>query len=43
VITENKIHEIQVARELKRQPWMILVFDRLYTDYDWFQHLSGFR
>jgi IS4 transposase len=39
VITEGKVHEIQVARKLKLQRGTMLVFDRGYTDYDWFQHL----
>jgi hypothetical protein len=40
VITEGKVHEIQVARKLKLQKGTMLVFDRGYTDYDWFQHLT---
>lgn len=40
VITEGKVHEIQVARRLKLQPGTMLVFDRGYTDYDWFQRLT---
>jgi hypothetical protein len=40
VITEGKVHEIQVARKLKLQAGAMLVFDRGYTDYDWFQRLS---
>jgi Transposase DDE domain/Domain of unknown function (DUF4372) len=40
VITEGKVHEIQVARKLKLQPGTMLVFDRGYTDYDWFQRLG---
>lgn len=40
VITEGKVHEIQVARKLKLQPGTMLVFDRGYTDYDWFQRLT---
>jgi IS4 transposase len=40
VITEGKVHEIQVARQLKLQRGTMLVFDRGYSDYAWFQHLS---
>jgi hypothetical protein len=40
VITEGKVHEIQVARKLKLQRGTMLVFDRGYTDYGWFQRLS---
>jgi hypothetical protein len=37
VITESKVHEIQVARKLKLQRGTMLLFDRGCTDYDWFQ------
>jgi hypothetical protein len=40
VITEGKVHEIQVARKLKLQCGTMLVFDRGYTDYDWFLRLT---
>lgn len=40
VITEGKVHEIQVARKLSLQRGTMLVFDRGYTDYDWFQQLT---
>lgn len=40
VITEGKVHEIQVARKLKLQRGTMLVFDRGYTDYAWFQRLT---
>jgi hypothetical protein len=40
VITEGRVHEIQVARQLKLQPGTMLVFDRGYSDYDWFQRLT---
>lgn len=40
VITEGKVHEIQVARKLKLQRGAMLVFDRGYTDYAWFQQLT---
>lgn len=39
VITEGKVHEIQVARKLELQRGTMLVFDRGYTDYNWFQQL----
>ena len=40
VITEGKVHEIQVARQLNLQRGTMLVFDRGYSDYAWFQQLS---
>ena len=40
VITEGKVHEIQVARKLAFQRGTMLVFDRGYTDYGWFQRLT---
>jgi Transposase DDE domain/Domain of unknown function (DUF4372) len=40
VITEGKVHEIQVARKLRLQRGTMLVFDRGYTDYAWFQRLT---
>jgi hypothetical protein len=40
VITEGKVHEIQIARKLKLQRGTMLVFDRGYTDYGWFQRLT---
>jgi len=41
VITEGRVHEIQVARKLKLQRGTMLVIDRGYTDYDWFQCLTA--
>jgi len=41
VITEGRVHEIQVARQLKLQRGTMLVFDRGYTDYEWFRRLTG--
>jgi len=40
VVTEGKVHEIQIARKLKFQSGTMLVFDRGYTDYNWFQQLT---
>ena len=40
VITEGKVHEIQIARKLRFQSGTMLVFDRGYTDYEWFRRLS---
>ena len=39
VITEGKKHEVRVARQMRFTPGTILVFDRGYTDYEWFVHL----
>jgi hypothetical protein len=38
-ITEGKVHEIRVARQMGFDPGSIVVFDRGYTDYDWFAQL----
>jgi hypothetical protein len=39
VITEGKKHEVCVARQMRFAPGTILVFDRGYTDYEWFANL----
>ena len=39
VITEGKRHEVRVARQMRFTPGTILVFDRGYTDYQWFVSL----
>ena len=39
-ITEGKVHEIRVARQMRFAPGTIVVFDRGYTDYDWFETLD---
>ena len=39
VITEGKKHEVRVARQMRFTPGTILVFDRGYTDYQWFVSL----
>ena len=39
VISEGKKHEVRVARQLRFAPGTILVFDRGYTDYEWFVSL----
>src|SRR5438552_19047239 len=39
VITEGKKHEVRVARQMRFTPGTILVFDRGYTDYEWFGSL----
>jgi hypothetical protein len=40
VITEGKTHEVRVARQMRFAPGTILVFDRGYTDYEWFANLT---
>jgi len=40
VITEGKKHEVRVARQMQFAPGAILVFDRGYTDYQWFANLT---
>jgi Domain of unknown function (DUF4372)/Transposase DDE domain len=39
VITEGKKHEVRVARQMRFAPGTILVFDRGYADYEWFESL----
>src|SRR4029077_5568425 len=41
VITEGKKHEVRVARQMPFAPGAILVFDRGYTDYEWFTSLTA--
>lgn len=40
VITPGKVQEIEVARRLRFQPGTILIFDRAYVDYAWFERLT---
>lgn len=40
VITEGKTHEVRVARQMRLAPGTILIFDRGYTDYQWFTSLT---
>ena len=40
VITSGKTQEIAVARRLRFQPGTILIMDRAYVDYTWFERLS---
>jgi hypothetical protein len=39
-VTEGKVHEIRVARQMKFSPGTIVVLDRAYIDYDWFEALD---
>ena len=39
-ISEGKTHEIHVARRLRFDPGTIVVFDRGYNDYTWFENLT---
>ena len=41
VITPGKTHEIRVARQMRFAPDTLLVFDRGYTDYQWFEELTA--
>ncbi|HEY2236374.1 MAG TPA: IS4 family transposase [Candidatus Angelobacter sp.] len=43
VITEGGMHEIRVARQMRFEPETVLVFDRGYTDYEWFRELTAKR
>jgi hypothetical protein len=40
VITSGKTQEIEVARRLRFQPGTILIMDRAYVDYAWFEQLT---
>jgi len=40
VITDGKQHEVTVTRKWKFEAGTVLVFDRGYTDYDWFEQLT---
>jgi len=40
VITPGKRQEIEVARRLRFQPGTILIMDRAYVDYFWFERLT---
>jgi hypothetical protein len=40
VITEGKASEMKVARQFQFAPGTIVVFDRGYVDYKWFQQLT---
>jgi hypothetical protein len=40
VITPGKRQEIEVARRLRFQPGTILIMDRAYVDYAWFERLT---
>jgi hypothetical protein len=40
VITPGKTQEIEVARRLRFQPGTILILDRGYVDYAWFERLT---
>jgi DDE family transposase/uncharacterized protein DUF4372 len=40
VITNGKVHEINIARGLSFAPGTIVVFDRGYVDYEWFRRLT---
>ncbi len=41
VITEGKASEVNIAREWQFAPGTILVFDRGYVDYRWYQRLTN--
>ena len=40
VISDGKTHEIEVARQQQFEPGTVLVFDRGYTDFQWWLKLS---
>ena len=41
VITEGKVADVRVARELRFEPGTILVVDRGYVDFTWFERLTA--
>jgi hypothetical protein len=40
VVTEGRVHESRIARTLRFEPGTIVVFDRGYNDYAWFDVLD---
>lgn len=40
VLSDGKTHELTVARKLSFEPGAVIVFDRAYTDYEWFAELG---
>ncbi len=40
VVTEGRVHESRIARTLRFEPGTIVVFDRGYNDYAWFDSLD---
>ncbi len=42
-VTEAKIHEARVAPQIEFQPGSIIVFDRGYNNYNWFEALTEKR
>lgn len=40
VVTEGRVHESRIARTLRLEPGTIVVFDRGYNDYAWFDALD---
>ena len=41
LVTAGRVHESRVARTLRFEPGTIVVFDRGFTDYDWFASLDA--
>ena len=41
LVTEGRVHESRIARTLRFEPGTIVVFDRGFTDYDWFASLDA--
>jgi hypothetical protein len=41
LVTEGRVHESRVARSLRFEPGTIVVLDRGYTDYAWFNALDA--
>ena len=41
VVTQGKASEVKIAREFQFPPGTILVFDRGYVDYQWYQRLTA--
>ena len=39
-MTNGKVHEVNMARKLRLPRGSLVVFDRGYTDYKWFQYLT---
>jgi hypothetical protein len=41
VVTEGKASEVKIAREFEFSPGTIVIFDRGYVDYKWYQRLTS--
>ncbi len=40
VVTDGAKHGLNIARKVTFEPGAVVVFDRAYTDYEWFAELA---